>query len=316
MAALRLLILAVVIVAVYRTLASGLSDLRRERFHFQPAWLVVSGLLYLVSLLPCGLFWHRILRAVGEDAKLGETLRAYYIGHLGKYVPGKALVVVLRAGLLRSHRVNAVVAAIAVFYETFTMMAVGALLAAAILATQFHHHEISFFVALGSMIAVGLPTLPPVFTWLARRAGAQKIDPERARQISRIGYKTLLMGWFLIAVGWVVMGGSLWAVQRSMGLAEPQPWTQLPLYTACVSLATVTGFLSMIPSGLGVRDLVLAQLMYPLVGKAAALVGALVLRLVWLVAEVVISGILYLVGPKPSLAKMPVGPCPAVKENP
>jgi len=89
------------------------------------------------------------------------------------------------------------------------------------------------------------------------------------------------------------------------GLGEPQPWSQLPLLTASVALATVTGFLSMIPSGLFVRDLVLLQLMYPLMGKSAALVGALVLRLVWLVAEVLISGILYLVGPRPAPTEGP-----------
>jgi len=53
-----------------------------------------------------------------------------------KYVPGKALVVILRAGLIRSRRVNAVVAAISVFYETLTMMAVGSFLAGAILVLR------------------------------------------------------------------------------------------------------------------------------------------------------------------------------------
>jgi hypothetical protein len=316
MVALRLLILAAVIGAVQHTLWSGLRDLGRQHFHFHPAWLVFSGLLYLAALLPCGLFWHRVLRAMGEDALRGETLRAYYIGHLGKYVPGKALVVILRAGLIRSYRVNAVVAAISVFYETLTMMTVGSFLAAAILAVQLAKYEIPFVVALGSMVAVGLPTIPPVFRRLIHLMGVTRADPARIEQISRLGYGTLLAGWVLNVISWVGMALSLWAVQRSMGLAEPQPWSQLPLCTACVALATVTGFLSMIPSGLFVRDLVLAQLMYPLVGKSAALVVALVLRLVWLVAEVLISGILYLVGPRPSLARPPSGPSAAAANAP
>jgi uncharacterized membrane protein YbhN (UPF0104 family) len=306
--ALRLLILAAVLGAVHHTLVSGLGELGQQHFRFRPGWLVLSGLLYLAALLPCGVFWHRVLRAMGEDARLGETLRAYYIGHLGKYVPGKALVVILRAGLIRSHRVNTVVAAISVFYETLTMMAVGSLLAAAILALQMAKYEIAFMVAVGSMAAVGLPILPPVFRRLIRLMGVTKADPTRIEQVSRIGYRTLLLGVILNVISWVGMALSLWAIERAMGLADAAwPWDQLPLCVACVALATVTGFLSMIPSGLFVRDLVLAQLMYPLVGKSAALVVALVLRLVWLVAEVLISGILYLVGPRPSLAEGPAG---------
>ena len=34
-------------------------------------------------------------QGLGQDVGLLETLRAYYIGHLGKYVPGKAMVIVL-----------------------------------------------------------------------------------------------------------------------------------------------------------------------------------------------------------------------------
>ena len=83
-------------------------------------------MLYLVGLLPEGLFWQRALRAMGQEAPLGRTLRAYYIGHLGKYVPGKAMVVVLRTGLICGPGVDAGIAAASVFLETLTMMAVGA----------------------------------------------------------------------------------------------------------------------------------------------------------------------------------------------
>jgi hypothetical protein len=79
------------------------------------------------------MFWHRVLRGLGQDAGLGETLRAYFIGHLGKYVPGKALVVILRAGLIRSHRVDPLVAGTSVFVETLTLMGVGGVLSAIII---------------------------------------------------------------------------------------------------------------------------------------------------------------------------------------
>ncbi len=69
-----------------------------------------------------------------------------------------------------------------------------------------------------------------------------------------------------------------------------------PRYTAAVSLATVAGFLSFIPGGLVVRDVVLMEVLALGLSQdaaATALVSAILLRLVWLLAEVAISGILY-----------------------
>jgi uncharacterized membrane protein YbhN (UPF0104 family) len=48
-----------------------------------------------------------------------------------------------------------------------------------------------------------------------------------------------------------------------------------------------------VPGGAIVREAVLAQLMVPYLGDAVALVSAILLRLVWLIAELLISGILY-----------------------
>ena len=50
----------------------------------------------------------------------------------------------------------------------------------------------------------------------------------------------------------------------------------------------------MVPGGAVVREAVLAELMVPRLGEATALLSAVLLRLVWLLSELVISGILYL----------------------
>jgi uncharacterized membrane protein YbhN (UPF0104 family) len=192
------------------------------------------------------------------------------------------------------------VAAVSVFFETFTMMAVGGFVSVAILAAGIHRQWSLLLVALAAIVVVGLPTLPPVFRWLVRFLRVARLSPAQTQQIARIGYPTLLTGWVLIAGGWFTMGVSLWAAHRGLGVGNPELLGQWAFYTACVSLATVLGFVSMIPGGLGVRDAFMAQLLVPHFGAAVALVIAGVLRLVWLVSEVVISGILYFVGPRPS----------------
>ena len=68
---------------------------------------------------------------------------------------------------------------------------------------------------------------------------------------------------------------------------------QLPLLTASVALAMVAGFLSLLPGGIGVRELVVIPLLSPVFGQVAAILSAVLLRLVWMAAEVLVSGILY-----------------------
>ena len=64
------------------------------------------------------------------------------------------------------------------------------------------------------------------------------------------------------------------------------------------ALAMVAGFLSLIPGGAFIREMVLTELIAPQFGDMVALVSAVVLRLVWLGGELVISGILYFIHPR------------------
>ncbi len=294
-AAVKVAIVLVVLAFVWDTIAEAVTELGQYSWDFSPWWLILAGMLYLVGLLPAGLYWRHVLLVFGQDARLGEVLRAYYVGHLGKYVPGKAMVVVIRTGLVRSHRVDTAVAAVSVFLETLTMMAVGACIAAGILAVRLRDERFLFWGSLGLMLAAGLPTLPPIFRRLVSLAGVGRSDPATGEKLGRLGHKTLVVGWAAMTLVWVILGLSLWATLRAMGIEEPDLLGHLPRYTACVSLAMVAGFLSLIPGGLGVRDFLLVKLILRLfeVTAAQAAVASGLLRLIWLVSELAISGILY-----------------------
>jgi glycosyltransferase 2 family protein len=296
MPALKLAIVALVVWFVRDTLLKAWNEIGQEQWHFDWLWMAIAGALYLVGLLPAALFWHRVLHVLGQKVRLGETLRAYYIAHLGKYVPGKAMVVIIRAGMVRSQRVHVGVAAASVFFETLTMMAVGAFLAAGIVAARLREESLWFWIAIGMMALSGLPTLPPIFRRLARLAGVGKSDPDVAEKLGKLGYGTLILGWICMAVVWIILGLSLWATFRAMGIEHISPWQYLPSYVASVSMALVAGFVALIPGGLVVREGVMLELLTRLfeVNAAEAAIASALLRLIWLMAELVISVILYI----------------------
>lgn len=305
----KLFIVVLLVWFIRSTLVDALEKLDEYQWrNFQPLWLVVAAGLYLLGLLPSGIYWHRILVAMGQHPRLSETLRAYYIGHLGKYVPGKAMVVVLRAGLIRSQRVDTKVAAVSVFLETLTMMAVGAFLAAAFLLVEYRQQPLWMLGAVGLMVIAGLPSLPMVMKRLVKLLRVDQDNDFVGEKLDSLSFGLIFSGWVTIALGWLLLGLSLWATFMAIGAPDElgggvqfNPLAQLPLFTASVSLAMVAGFLSMIPGGLFVRDAILVKLLMlqiPALSSVAAWVAVL-LRIVWLVSEVVLSGILY-VGGRPT----------------
>jgi uncharacterized membrane protein YbhN (UPF0104 family) len=296
----KLAVLALVIAGIAYEVYKAKNALAQQPFNFRQIdfrWLPLAGGVYLLGMLPMGIFWYAIMRALGQGPYLGETLRAFYIGHLGKYVPGKAMVVVLRTGFVRGQRVDTTVAAVSVFTETLTMMAVGAFLAAVILAVQFADQWMLLLVAVGLMLCAGVPTLPPIFRRLVYLLKVRKLNPHIGRLLKGLTWRLMVAGWLGNCLGWALFGVSLWATLRclppdgeqAIGLMET-----FPLMLATVCLAMVAGFLSLLPGGVLVREYIIITLLAPAVGVVAAMVSAILLRLVWLISEVFLAGVLYM----------------------
>jgi len=300
MTAVKLLIAGLVVWGLWRVVVSAADDFRRSDFTLADvdvAGLAAAVLLYLAGTMPMAWFWHRVLISMGQRPRLWDAIRAHFIGHLGKYVPGKALVVILRTALIRGRGVDTTVAALAVFVETLTMMAVGAFLAAASLIFFFPEQRVLTLLAVGLMLAAGIPTIPPLFRLAVRILKVRKLDADLDGKLAGLDGRLMITGWLCNLVGWSLFGLSLWAVLRAMPGSEQtlrDPWSELPLMTAAVGLAIVAGFLSRLPGGIGVRELVLDALMTPRFGQVTALVSAVLVRLVWMIAEAALAAVFYL----------------------
>jgi uncharacterized membrane protein YbhN (UPF0104 family) len=265
-----------------------------------PWWLAASCGWYVLATIPSAWFWRETLVAMQQRPRWWEVARAYYVGHLGKYVPGKALVVVLRAALVRSQRTAASVAALAVFVETLTLMAVGAVVAAVILAIQFRGQWLLTLLAVGLALCAGVPTAPPLFRRIVKLLGAKVATPTMHQAMQGLTGSLMLRGWLAQGASWCLMGASLWAALAAMqnvlphlNLSLSQAALTYPTLVACIALATVAGFMSLIPGGLGVREFVVITLLAPQFGEVAAIVSAVVMRLVSILSEVSVSAILY-----------------------
>jgi uncharacterized membrane protein YbhN (UPF0104 family) len=299
---------------------------RGHSLNLAPEWLGGSALLYVVGLCAYGLFYQSILRASPTPVAVMPALRAYLISHLGKYVPGKAMVVVVRAGLVAPFGARAATAAIATFYETLVMMAAGGWIAAAgfamaSLSTAAADQRIDItppgygamsvpiyplaaVAAVGLGVAFSFAVLPAVFGRLARAISVPipGVGPDAMPHLS-YGLLARGMAWSLI--GWVLLGLSLVAVLGSfvpLEISDMVDRRLIPIAIASVAFATIAGFLvAVLPGGLGVREGVLMTTLLPILGSDDSVVAALVLRLVWVAAEVV-AAVLFFAALRPPRA--------------
>lgn len=308
-------------------------DLRDPRLwdrSFRVPWLILCGVLYLLGFAFSTVFWYRLLWSMGQQPSFLTTLRAYYIGQMGKYLPGKAWALFLRASLIQGPRVRIIIALITSLYEVLVTMTSGALVAVILIwllvpqtsssggwpilrhikdqtlsGAEMDRHSLIVF-ALCLLAAVGLPSL--AHNHLVKRIASLRVAIKRfaATEVTppRIPFGTLPFGLAIISGCWFLWGTSLWAAfQAILETPEPWNWTTIGRYTAYLAMAYVGGFLILpVPSGFGVREFLLTLFLVPelahLTGteeetQKLALLGALVCRVIWTAAELIANAILY-----------------------
>jgi len=116
-AVLKLLVVAVLLWLVRGKLEDTWTDFCKNPRPMSPGWGHT-----LRTPLPCCLAARRHLLVLGiagarSECAVIRDASGLFIGHLGKYVPGKAMVVVLRTGLLASHRVNTGIVVASIFWK-------------------------------------------------------------------------------------------------------------------------------------------------------------------------------------------------------
>ncbi len=259
-----------------------------------PSQLLLCAACYAIGLLPANWYWRQCLLAMDQRAPWLATSWAYFFGNLGKYFPGKAMVIILRLGALAQYQFKKMATAITIFMETLTMMAVGGALASICLIILNLDWRLTL-LAVGLLICTFLPTMPPILRIVICKLQRGVPAETLGQWTSRIHTGLILKGWFAMAITWLFWGLSLQCVLNGLPIAETSDatGTQLLLSSlgAC-ALAVVLGFVSLLPGGAGVREVVLSTILAPVVGPAAALCSALWLRVVWLATELAMVAVL------------------------
>ena len=293
--AFRFVVAATVIAALIYVISNSAKQFSASNFDIASLdlkYILLAITCYWSAMILSFWYWKTILRTFDCHASWRKTLLAFFVSQLGKYVPGKAMVVVIRTDLAGDKNSNTRAIVASVFVETLTWIFVGSVIACLLLASKFNEHTALKWTAIGLAISAGTLTFPSVF-----RLIATKVTRNESSVFEKLKLTNLTFGWLLMTIGWCLNAMSLYCVIQAMSLAHTAAelcWEDFPLMLACVSLATVAGFASLLPGGIGVRELVIIPLLGPRFGVPMAIIAAILIRLVWIATELLSSGIIYL----------------------
>lgn len=307
-----------------------------SEFNVTVSWtyLVAAGVVSQLSWLPSTWFWQRLIELLGETSlERYPLIRAYFCGSLGKYIPGKAAVILIRSGLVKSHGVSFVRASIASMVEAGAVMLVGCVVAVSLAVTIIPTDAIPAWAAdtlprestswaslflIVAMLVAAMPLVAVPANWIFAKIA--RIVQKRARientndaaattedagnggsadvVIEKLTWKFLAVASLMFALSWAGHGLSLLLVLMSMNpeLLNLDNWT---ISTAAAAAGTSIGFFAVFaPGGLAVREGLVITMLTPSMGGTIAIAAAGLYRLASLAAECIVALVLYLVPPR------------------
>ena len=247
------------------------------------ATLLGALIALLVGLVLSMLSWRAVLAEVGSPLPVPVAARIFYVGQLGKYLPGSVWPLLTQmamgkaAGVPRTRMGAAGLVALGLSVVTG---AVAGVLCLPALGGG------AYVVATVVLIVVGLVALHPRVLNAILATGLRLARREPLEQPLRLRGVALGSGYLLAC--WAAFGVQAWLLVRAVGGSEA---VALPLSVGAFALASTLGLLFLLaPAGAGVREAVLVLGLAPVLSAGEATTVALVSRLLVTVADGLVAG--------------------------
>lgn len=254
------------------------------------SYLGLSVLIGMLALMPPYLGWHAILKDFGQSVPWHFTMYAYFLGHLGKYVPGKAMAVLLRVAELHRHKGSMSAGGLSVLIETLIGFASGGILGALLLQGIDSPRWLQWSAILGIPLA-SLSLLPYSYRWILGPMIRTRIGKGFESFLGAIDATMMLRTGALAWAGWMLQGTALWCVLESLVGIHPElttdrsRWYVWMVCVASMSLGGLAGFLSMLPGGALARELASVGILLSIIPQPIALIATVLVRLTSMLAE-------------------------------
>lgn len=298
----RIVLGVAVAVAVVLALVDQWPRVRPHLARFDVPLVLLAFLAVLVALGASMLSWRAVLAELGSRLPLRDAARIYFVGQVGKYLPGSVWPALVQMELGRSAGVPRSRMGVSFVLALALSLLTGAVIGLPTVLSTGRY----LLPALGVIVLV-LPVLlvPRLLGAVLDRGLRLLRRPPLERPLTRTGILRVVG---LSAIGWVAYGVQAWLLALDLG--APLART-LPVAIGAYAIALVLGVVVVLaPAGVGVREFMLVVgLASVLTGNAAAAL-AIVSRALVTVADVataVVGLLLRRPGSRPGAEPPPTG---------
>jgi len=249
-------------------------------------FLAVAGALAAVVLALVGTMqvWRVLLAALGSPLGARPAARVFFLGQLGKYLPGSIWPVLAQMELGTEHRVPRHRSASASVLTMLFCLLAGLLAALVTLpfAPGARSYRWVFLVAPILLVCLLPQVLNRILDRLLRLARRPPLDqPLAGRAVAAA------LAWALVS--WVCFGLQIWLLAIKLGAPDGRAAL---LSIGGFAFAWCVGFVVVfVPAGAGIRDALLIATLGPMLGVGKATAVALVSRVLMTVGDLITAGL-------------------------
>lgn len=286
--AIRVAVVGVILAFLVRSVAANWEQVGAFDWRIDPWYGIGAVLCFLGAYAMLPFIWRRVLRALGHDLGSGDAWDIYFMGNLGRYVPGKVWVILGVSYLAGKRGVpSRTAAASAVLAQVYSMLSsvVFFFLFLIFSGTIGDYTGLWWYVpgAVGVIVVALMPgLLERMLNLVLARLGRQPVSVS-IRPLTALG----ITCWY--ACSWVLMGlGFAAGLAAVAGPGMVPVWQAASIYV----VAYAAGFLALFaPGGIGVREGVIGLLLGNTVPMSVAILIAALIRLLATVIELACVGV-------------------------
>jgi hypothetical protein len=277
---LRLAVLAGFLGALAWALAGQWGAVRPLLGQLSVPSLGVALAAVLGGILATFLCWRAVLADLGGRLPVAAGARVFFLGQLGKYLPGSLWPLLAQMELGRDHQVPERASGSAVGVFLLVLVGTGLVVAAAATPLLGPDAVHAYGWLLAVLPLVLLVAAPPVLNRLLGLVMRLARRPPLPAPMSAGGILRAA-GWALVS--WLAYGAHVWVLAGQLTPAGP---LLLARATGAFAAAWCAGFLLVVvPAGAGVREAALVLLLSGALTRPEATVVAVVSRLLFVVGD-------------------------------
>jgi uncharacterized membrane protein YbhN (UPF0104 family) len=270
------------------------NQVQGAEFTFQIPLLILSTLIFVFSYFIQICAWYLITLKLGIAIPFKETLTSWFTSQLGKYLPGKIWLFLTRLYLYDSRGKSKKAIAVALYFETVTMvMAAGLIFLVSLLSLKKVHSSYLripssgvIFLCIFAFLSLHPKVLQKILNPVLKRLKKEPIS------IS-ISYSDILLVLGVCLFSWVTGGIGFYLFVDAV---FPVSSNYMLFLTGALAISSTLGLLALFaPSGLGVREGVLVYLLSLIMPSTVAVILSILTRLWMSFIEIGGMGVVYLI---------------------